>query len=222
MRLLFILSVLILAVDSLHAQTDREQLALQVARAEEQNLTKLKEYIWKRHSNVFLDNQLKLTTITEFKFDTSGKLIATIIDANTTVKQKPGLRGAAQQNAAEDKLDYIQKALELSVTYAFLSKGELVDFLDKATISEKNGMLEAVAANVLVPGDRLILLIDPGSNLIMQREFSSLLGKDAIDGKLYYDKFSNGTIHGTITTINLPVKNMRLEGSNEDYTIRVN
>jgi hypothetical protein len=222
MKLFFIISLLILSGNFLLAQNDKEQLALKVARAEEQNLTKLKEYIWKRNSNVFLEDQLKLTTITEFKFDESGKLVTTVIDSKTTVQKKPGLRGAAQQSAAEDKLDYIQKALELSVSYAFLSKGELVDFFDKATISEKDGKLEAIASSVLVPGDRLVLLIDPESSLIVFREFSSLLGNDAITGMLYYDKFSNGTVHGSVTTINLPVQKMRLEGANQDYTIRVN
>jgi len=221
MRTIFFLSIFFLSGFLGFGQTDKEQLALKVAKAEEQNLVRLKEYIWKRHSNVFLENQLKLTTITEFKFNSAGKIETTVVDANTTVKQKPGLRGAAQKSAAEDKLDYIQKALELSISYAFLSKGELVDFFDKATITEKDGMIEAVASNVLVQGDRLVMRIDPTTYLIMYREFTSLLGKDVIDGKLNYDKFSNGTIHGTMTTVNMTVQKIRIEGSNQDYTIRV-
>jgi len=221
MRTIFFLSIFFLSGFLGFGQTDKEQLALKVAKAEEQNLARLKEYIWKRHSNVFLDNQLKLTTITEFKFNPEGKIETKVVDANTTVKQKPGLRGAAQKSAAEDKLDYIQKALELSISYVFLTKGELVDFFDKSTITEKDGFLEAVASNVLVQGDRLLVKIDPTNNLIVYREFTSLLGKDAIDGKLNYDKFSNGTIHGTMTTLNMPVQKMRIEGSNQDYTIRV-
>jgi hypothetical protein len=108
------------------------------------------------------------------------------------------------------------------VKYAFLSKGELVDFFDKATITEKDGILEAVASIVLLQGDKLLVKIDPTSNLIYYREFTSLLGKDVIDGKLNYDKFGNGTIHGTMTTLNMPVQKIRIEGSNQDYAIRVN
>jgi hypothetical protein len=222
MKKIVSLALFLLSATIVFGQIDKDQLALKVAKAEEQNLAKLKEYIWKRHSNVFMDNQLNLTTITEFKFKPDGKIETTVVDAKTTAQQKPGLRGAAQKSAAEDKLDYIQKALQLSVNYAFLSKGELVDFFDKATITEKDGMLEAVASNVLIQGDRLLVKIDPTSNLITYREFTSLLGKDAIDGKLNYDIFSNGTLHGTMTTVNMPVQKMRIEGSNQDYTIRVN
>jgi hypothetical protein len=102
-----------------------------------------------------------------------------------------------------------------------MTKGQLMDFFDKATITQKDGLIEAVASSVNVPGDRLLVRIDPKTNLFVSKEFSSLLGKDAIDGKLNYDKFSNGTMHGTITTLNLPVQKMRIEGANQDYTIRV-
>jgi len=211
----------LLLTAGIYAQTDKEQLALNVSKAEEANQEKLKEYIWKRSSNVFIEDQLKLTTVTEFKFNADGKLETKTIDSKTTVKQKPGLRGAAQQNAAEDKAEYVQNALTLSLKYAFLSKGEFVDFFDKAAISQKDGMIEAVASNVHVKGDKLILRIDPNTNLVVYREFTSLLGTDLIDGKLNYDKFSNGTMHGTSTTLNLPVQKMRIDGLNQDYTIRV-
>jgi hypothetical protein len=213
--LLFLLTV------TIEAQTDKEQLALKVAKAEDENLTKLTEYIWKRSSNVFIDNQLKFNALSEFKFNAEGKLEVTVLEAKTTVKQKPGLRGAAQKNVAEDKADYVNKALQLSLAYAFMSKGELVDFFDKATLSEKDGLLDAVASDVIVKGDKLILRIDPVSNLIVYKEFYSLLGTDKIDGKLLYDKFSNGTMHGTSTTLNLPVQKMTIEGLNQDYTIRI-
>lgn len=216
-----VLIIFLLLTAGIYAQTDKEQLALKVSKAEEANQEKLKDYIWKRSSNVFIENQLKLTNVAEFKFNADGKLETTVIDTKTTVKKKPGIRGAAQQNAAEDKADYVQKALELAMQYAFMSKGELVDFFDKAAIAEKDGLIEATASNVHVKGDRLTLRIDPATNLIVYKEFSSLLGTDLIDGQLNYDKFSNGTVHGTTTILNLPVQKMRIDGLNQDYTIRV-
>src|SRR5688572_481761 len=143
------------------AQIDKEKLALDISKADEANTEKLKEYIWKRKSDAFVDGQLKLTTITEFSFDAQGKLQIKMIDAETTVKKKPGLRGAAQKNAAEDKMEYVEKALELSMAYTFMSKGQLLDFFTKATVTENPGVIEATAENVYVKGDKLTILIDP-------------------------------------------------------------
>jgi hypothetical protein len=203
------------------AQIDKEALSLKISKAEESNLQKLKEYVWKRRSDVFIASQLKLTTITEFSYTVDGKLETKIVDAETTVKKKPGLRGRAQANAAEEKLEYIEKALALALEYTFMSKGELLDFFSKATVTEKNGLIEAVADDVHVKGDRLLVKVDPQTNLFTYKEFTSLLGPDKIEGKLNYEKFSNGTNHLSTTTLNMPAQKMNIDAKNQDYTIRV-
>lgn len=218
---LSVLLSLMLIVTTLSAQTDTEALSLNISKAEAANQQKLKEYVWKRRSDVFVESQLKLTTITEFSFTSEGKLEMKIVDAETTVKQKPGLRGKAQASAAEDKLEYIEKALSLALDYTFMSKGEMLDFFSKATVTEKNGQLEAVANDVHIPGDRLLVRIDPKTYLFTYKEFTSLLGKDKVDGKLNYEKFSNGTNHISTTVLNLPAQKMNIDARNQDYTIRI-
>ena len=218
---IFMLFATLMVSSKLQAQIDKDKLSLNISKAEEANQIKLKEYVWKRRSDVFIESQLKLTTITEFSYTADGKLETNIVDAETTVKKKPGVRGAAQKNAAEDKLEYIEKALGLALDYTFMSKGEMLDFISKATITEKNGQLEAVADNVHVNGDRLLVRIDPKTYLFTYKEFTSLLGKDKIEGKLNYEQFSNGTNHLSTTTLNLPAQKMNIDAKNQDYTIRI-
>lgn len=216
-----LLFLLVIVSSRVTAQIDKEKLSLSISKAEEENSLKLEEYVWKRRSDVFIESQLKLTTITEFSYTPDGKLEAKIIDAETTVKKKPGLRGRAQANAAEDKLEYIEKALSLAIDYAFMTKGELLDFFSKATVTEKNGMIDAVAYDVHVKGDRLLVRVDPKTYLFTYKEFTSLLGQDKVDGKLNYEQFSNGTNHLATTALNLPAQKMNIDAKNQDYTIRV-
>lgn len=211
----------LLGSQTLFGQIDHEKLSLAISKAEEANQQKLKEYVWKRRSDVFVENQLKLTTITEFGYTPEGKLEAKIVDAETSVKKKPGLRGAAQANAAETKLDYIEKALSLALDYTFMTNGQLLDFLSKPTITEKNGLLEAVANDVHIPGDRLLVHIDPKTNLFVYKEFTSLMNKDKVEGKLNYEKFTNGTNHMSTTKLDLPAQKMTIDARNQDYTIRI-
>jgi hypothetical protein len=205
-----------------NAQIDKEQLALTISKADDANTEKLKAFIWKRKSDVAINGEVKLTTITEFSFDSQGKLQTKLVDAESSVKQKPGLRGRAQQNAAEDKAEYVQKALELSVAYTFMTKGQLLDFFSKATVTEKDGTLEATAENVYVKGDKLSLWVDSKTNLYTKKKFSSLLGKDAIDGEINYEKFSSGVNHGSTTVLNMPAQKMKIDATNQDYSQRVN
>lgn len=218
-----ILSVFLLFVFSLCcAQADKEQLALAVSKADEANMAKLKSYIWKRKSDVSINGEVKLTTITEFSFDAAGKIQAKLTDAESSVKKKPGLRGRAQAGAIQDKAEYVQKALELSLAYTYMTKGQLLDFFTKATVTEKENMIEAAADNVYVQGDKLTIQIDKKTNLYIKKTFSSLLGKDAIDGEINFEKFSSGVNHGSTTILNMPAQKMKIDARNQDYSQRVN
>jgi len=203
------------------AQTDKDQLALAINMADEANTEQLKAYIWKRKSDVSIEGEVKLTTITEFSFDADGELQAKILDAESSVKQKRGLRGNMQEKAAEGKMDYVEKALELALAYTFMTKGQLIDFFAKAVVTEQNGMIEATAENVYVKGDKLTIQVDPATHLYLYKKFTSLLGADPIDGEINYEKFSSGVNHGSSTLLNMPAQKMKIDAQNQDYSQRV-
>jgi len=212
---------LLLFVTAGFAQADKEKLALAISNADDANTKQLMQYIWKRKSDVSIGGEHKLTTITEFSFDDQGKIQAKIVDAESSVKQKPGLRGKAQQSAAEDKMDYVGNALELASAYTFMTKGQLLDFFTKATVTEKDGVIEVTGADVYVKGDKLTIWVDKKTNLYIKKKFSSLLGKDAIDGEINFEKFSNGVNHGSTTVLNMPAQKMKIDAINQDYSQRV-
>lgn len=223
LRTFTLIFICALTITAVRAQLNTEELSLKISKAEEANQQKLKAYIWKRKSDAFVDGQLKATSYTEFSFDASGKLQAKVIDVETSVKAKPGLRGAAQKNAIDAKMDYVEKALDLSLKYAYMTKGQLLDFFSKATVSKKeDGTLVATADNVYVQGDRLTLHIDPVTNLFKYKEFKSLLGKDPIDGIVNYETFNSGVKHVSTTTMNMPAQKMKIDATNQDYSQRVN
>jgi hypothetical protein len=221
MKIIILNAGILLTVFGSFAQVDKEQLALSISKADDANTEKLKEYIWKRKSDVSINGAVKLTTITEFSFDDQGKLQAKLVDAESSVKQKPGLRGRAQQGAAEDKAEYASKALELSLAYTFMTKGQLLDFFSKATVTEKDGVIEAIGENVYVKSDKLTIHIDKKTNLYLDKKFSSLLGKDPIDGEIKYEKFSSGVNHGSATILNMLAQKMKIDAMNQDYSQRV-
>jgi hypothetical protein len=205
------------------AQIDKESLSLNISKAEDANLQKLKAYIWKRKSDGYMSGKMLATVITEFSFDATGKLQAKVVDATTSVQKKPGIRGNQQEKAIDAKMDYIGKALDLSVNYVYMSKGQLLDFFSKATISKKeDGTLVASADNVYMPGDKLTVHIDPTTNLFKYKEFKSLLGKDPISGQVNYELFNSGVSHVSATTMDMPAQQMTVKAVNQDYSQRVN
>ena len=203
------------------AQIDKDQLALAINKADEANTEQLKAFIWKRKADVYVENVLKLTTITEFSFNQAGELETKIIDSESSEKKKGGIRGMVQENAAEDKMDYVGKALDLSLAYTYMTKGQLIDFFGKAAVTEKDGIIEATAENVYVEGDKLTVRVEAATNLFLSKKFSSLLGKDPVDGEVKYEKFSSGVNHGSTTLLNMPAQKMKIDAVNQDYSQRV-
>ena len=203
-------------------EIDKTKLALDVSAANEANNVKLKQYIWKLKLDGYVNKELKVTTLTEMKFGPDGKLVATPIDAKTTVQAKPGVRGRMQQSAAEDNVEYMAKAADVMAQYAYMSKGQLVDFFDKATVTTDGKVITATAKNVMQAGDEMTILIDPVTHLFIRKTFKAKSGADPIEGTIDYATFTTtGINHVSKCYLMMPAKAMQVNTENIDYTLRV-
>lgn len=203
-------------------QIDPDQFALDVSKADAANTEQLKAFIWKRNSTATVEGAVKSTVINEVSFDENGDIQVTPVSAESNVKQKPGLRGRTQQNAMEDNMDYVEKALELAIAYTYMSKGQLLDFFGKSKITEVGDTYEIAGGNIFVQGDTLTVVVEKATNLFVSKKFSTLLDQDPMEGEINYAKFSSGVNHVTDTKISLAAKNAVIDAKNQDYSQRIN
>jgi hypothetical protein len=207
---------------SAQSQIDKDQLALEVSKVDADNTEKLKEYIWKLHADVLGEGGNKTTLISEFKYDEAGELNIKVVDGETNIQQKRGVRGRMQKNAIEDKVEYVASAMKYALAYTYMTKGQLLDFFDKAEVTEKDGVITAKGKNIYVAGDELTINIDAESKLYLNKRFSTKMNEDPISGEVQYDTFtSSGVNHITTTELEMPAQNVKIEGENKDYTIRI-
>ena len=204
------------------AQIDKDQLALEVSKIDAENTEKLKEYVWKLYADILGEGENKTTLISEFKYDDTGALNINLIDGETNIQKKPGIRGKMQKNAIKSKVDYVAKAMDYALGYTYMTKGQLLDFFDKAEVIEKNGVLIAKGKDIYVTGDELTINIDAETKLYLSKSFSTKMDADPISGEVQYDTFkSSGVNHITTTKLDLPAESIKIEGENKDYTIKV-
>ena len=205
------------------SQIDKDQLALEVSKVDAENTEKLKEYVWKLHADILGEGENKATLISEFKYDDNGELNINLVGGETNIQKKPGIRGKLQKNAIEGKVDYVAKAMQYALSYTYMTKGQLLDFFDKAEVIEKNGVLIATRKDIYVAGDELTIHIDAETKLYLSKSFFTKMDADPISGEVQYDTFkSSGVNHITTTKLDLPTESVKIEGENKDYTIRVN
>lgn len=221
MKRLILFFAMVVGITAFAQEVDRDQLSLDISKADAANTEQLKAFIWKKASVVTVDGVEKLTSLSEFKFDEKGELQMQNIDAETTVKQKRGLRGRAQQSAAQDNLDYVEEALKVMIAYTYMSKGQLLDFFGKAELTEADGLLIATAKDVYSKGDMLTIKVEKATNLFVYKKFSGFMGEDPISGEITYGKFKSGISHATTNVLKLPAKNAIINSTNQDYSQRV-
>ncbi|NJL76123.1 MAG: hypothetical protein HC892_15010 [Saprospiraceae bacterium] len=204
------------------AQINKDQLALEVSKVDAENTEKLKAYIWKFHAVVSGEGGNKTTLISEFRFDEKGELNINVVDGETNIDRKAGVRGKMQQNVIESKLAYVSDAMKYSLAYTYMTKGQLLDFFDKAEVTEKDGVLIAKGEDVYVKGDQLTIRIDAKSKYFLSKTFSTKLGEDSINGEVQYETFASlGVNHISTTKLEMLVEKITIDGENKDYTIRV-
>lgn len=197
------------------AQTDATQLSLSISKAYSQNLEELKKYVWKRKTDLYLDTQKVATVTTDLSFDANGKPVMKLVETKSYMEKKPGIRGNMQENKAEELADYYVKAIAQSTAYLFMSKGDLVDFFDKAKIDESGADIVATAKDVHVKGDELTLTVDKKSFLMKKQEYKTLMGPDPVSGDMTYRKYENGL--NTVSTMNINMAAKKLKGKATNY-----
>lgn len=215
---LIVLSLFALAS---YGQIDRDQLSLDISKANAANMEQLKAFIWKKHSTVTIDGEQKADLLNEISIGEDNKVNITNLDASTTVKQKRGIRGKIQQSTAHNNSEYLQGAIEHALAYTYMTKGQMLDFFGKAEITDKEGQMMATASDVFVKGDKLTITVEKETKLFISQKFSSMMGEDPISGEMNYGKFQSGINHVTTSSMNLPAKKAVLQSTNRDYVQKV-
>ena len=114
--------------------------------------------------------------------------------------------------------------MELSAHYIHMSKGQMLNFFSRSTLTKlENGTLVITGSNVYVKGDQLFVHIDTANHLLNYKGFTSTFGADPISGAAYFEKFTSSAVdHVTDTTMLLPAKKAKIMATNKDYSLRVN
>lgn len=222
-RLITALTVLSLTLigTNTQAEIDRDQLSLDISKANSANMEKMKSFVWKKASKVTVGDEDMADLLNEVSIGEDGKVAVHNLDIETHVKQQRGLRGRRQQKQAEENAQYLDGAISHTMVYVYMSKGQLLDFFSKANITDEKGVLTATATDVFVKGDQLTIKVDKATKLFISQSFSTTMGEDPVSGEVHYDTFTSGISHVSKSTLNLPARKVIITSENKDFLKRV-
>lgn len=214
-----VFSVLLFFSQLVCAQNSQKtNLSLQVSAAAAANRTALANYVWTRTVTVFEGGELFLTKVSSMSVGADGKLVTTAVSTTPVKEPKKGLLGDKDRKKLKEVQTYVDDALTTAREYIYMSKGKMVDYFDKAKITQAANSIKLTGANVNKTGDELDMELDKKTLAYISESFrSTLSNKDSVSGAVNYKTFSNGLTGVDAGDMTLPAKNLKLTVVNSNY-----
>ena len=214
-RILATLSLALSMAAPAVAQTDMAAVAEKVSQARQQNAMKTRDYSWTQRTEVKLKGETKSLKTEIVRYTVDGELQKTPID-ETSAKKPRGIRGKVAKKKAGEMKDWMADLGVVLKHYSLPTAGNLLDFLNKASVSPDGDGRKLDATDVVQAGDRMSVWID-ANHKMTKTEVSTQ--HDGSDVKLETDHATtpDGLDYTARTVIVVPDKGVEMTVENFSY-----
>jgi hypothetical protein len=197
------------------AQMDMTLVAEKVSKARQENAAKTRDYSWTQRTEVKVKGEVKSLKTEIVRYTVDGELQKTPID-ETSAKKPKGLRGKVAKKKIGEMKDWMAELGVLLKAYSLPTAGNLLDFLNSASVSPDGAGRKLDATGVVQPGDRMSVWI--GADFKMTKTEVSTQ-HDGSDVKLMTDHETtpDGLDYVARTTIVVPDKGVEMTVENFSY-----
>ncbi|MCJ7754108.1 MAG: hypothetical protein MUP13_06065 [Thermoanaerobaculales bacterium] len=197
------------------AQVDMTEIVKKVSQARQENAKKTRDYSWTQRTEVKVKGEVKSLKSEIVRYTVDGELQKTPID-ETSAKAPKGVRGKVAKKKIGEMKDWMAELGELLKAYSLPTEGNLLDFLNKASVSADGTGRKLDATDVVQTGDRMSVWIG-ADHKMTKTEVSTQ--HDGSDVKLMTDHETtpDGLDYVARTTIVVPDKGVEMTVENFSY-----
>lgn len=197
------------------AQMDMTEIVKKVSQARQENAKKTRDYSWTQRTEVKVKGEVKSLKSEIVRYTVDGELQKTPID-ETSAKAPKGVRGKVAKKKIGEMKDWMAELGELLKAYSLPTEGNLLDFLNKASVSADGTGRKLDATDVVQAGDRMSVWIG-ADHKMTKTEVSTQ--HDGSDVKLMTDHETtpDGLDYVARTTIVVPDKGVEMTVENFSY-----
>ena len=197
------------------AQTDMTTVVAKVSAARQENAQKTRNYSWTQRTEVKVKGEVKSLKTEIVRYTVDGEMQKTPID-ETSAKKPKGIRGKVAKKKIGEMKDWMAELGQLLKAYSLPTEGNLLDFLNKASISPDGAGQRLDAGDVVQPGDRMSVWIGANHKMVKTEVTTQ---HDGSDVKLMTDHETtpDGLDYVARTTIVVPDKGVEMMVENFSY-----
>jgi hypothetical protein len=203
----------------------------QFVQAQQANKTALREYTWKRRTELKLKGESKKISLEQIRYDIDGTVQKTPVGGAPEQPQaeQPSGRGRRGgrvkqkviENKKEEFAELMQNLGALAASYGQLPQDKLQAFAKTATVAKGEGAdagtVRIQGANVLVDGDSMSIWIDPTSYMMRRVEIGTSFEKKPVRLVSEYRSVDSGPTYQARAVLQYPEKQIELTVENFEY-----
>ena len=192
-----------------------------------ENGKKLKQYNYLQKTEIFFKGDLRTTKVARVHYDsvTGEKISEPMETAAAETQPDTGRRrvlGQIKERKIEEKKDemkeYIERLTGLMSQYLPPNSDRVKAAMPRALITPPaDGVAKVTFSDYLKSGDKMILSLDPSTKALNEVLVNSSLDDDPVSFQVNFNKLPDGTNYPSLTTIESPAKQLRIQVSTSDY-----
>lgn len=178
---------------------------------------KLKTYNWKSQTQITVSGEVKSTLVQQITWTPSGEQQKLEISRTTPDQKKPIVpmrRLLAKRKATKSK-EWFQGLQEQLEKYH-----KLPDLTGKATMEMVDGQAVVTAQDVIQPGDKLTVFVDPKTHQPLSGEVVTQYDDSDVKIHLNFSQIESGLATVTKSVCEVPDHDVTITVTNSDYSKR--
>ena len=210
------LITLLCSWNAAHGQQDQK-----FAQAMKQNAIALRQYTWKSQTQIRKEGEVKSTRLYSSRYAADGSIVQLLLEEHSASLPKFGIRGMVAKKKKAEAQELIEGLQKLAKSYGELPPAKMQEFMAGAKVSlETNAaqpLLRLEGANVLQPGDSMIIWVDANSRRQRRIEINSSFEAKPVRIVTEFKDLPQGPTYMARSVVDYPHEELTLTMENFEY-----
>ncbi len=213
---LITLAIVLCAWTMAHGQQDQK-----FSQAMKQNALALHQYTWKSQTQIRKEGEVKATKLYSNRYAPDGTVVQLLLEEESAKLPKFGIRGMVAKKKKQEAQELIEALQQLAKSYGELPPAKMQEFMKSARASlETNApqpLLRLESANVLQPGDSMIVWVDANTRRQRRIEINTSLDARLVRIVTEFRDLPNGPTYLARSVVDYQSEELTLTVENFDY-----
>ena len=189
--------------------------------AMKQNALALRQYTWKSQTQIRKEGEVKATKLYSSRYAADGTVVQLLLEEESARLPKFGIRGVVAHKKKEEAQKLIEALQALAKSYGELPPARMQELMKSARASlETNApqpLLRLESANVLQPGDSMIVWVDANTRRQRRIEINTSFDAKPVRIVTEFTDLPHGPTYMSRSVVDYPHEELVLTVENFDY-----